>query len=102
MSRKPLWIQRLERTVIERDEAACINCGRPAQDSPHHIVPRSRGKKWSPWIWHEANMCCLCRSCHNDGQTVWMRAKLIEKMVELYGYDMEWIREFGIVLNEAA
>ena len=90
MSSKPLWIQRLEQAVIERDESDCINCGASAVDV-HHIVPR-RGKRWNKQIWREENMCCICRGCHDNGQTIWMRAQLLEKMRELYGYDMEWAK----------
>lgn len=30
----------MRRAVIERDGAACVDCGRAAHD-PHHIIPRS-------------------------------------------------------------
>lgn len=97
----PVWIQRLIRKVIERDRSLCVNCGRAAVDI-HHIIPRSRGKKWSPKLWREENMCCVCRdqTCHNQSRIT--RERLLGRMWALYGYDMAWVREFGIVLNEAA
>lgn len=91
----PEWAKRLEREVIERDEEACVNCGRFYMDA-HHIIPRGRKKPYSKETWRIENMCCLCRSCHDDGQTSWMREKLLRKMVELYDYDMAWAKEFGI------
>lgn len=90
----PEWIRALVRQVIERDGGLCVLCGRVAVD-PHHIIPRSRGKKWSKKLWRIENMACLCRGCHKDGQTTWMRAKLLERMA-LNGYDMQWVMEFGI------
>jgi len=97
----PIRIQRLISEVIERDRSLCVNCGRQAADV-HHIIPRARGIKYSPKLWRIENMCCLCRSCHNDGQTKWMRARLLGRMWALYGYDMSWVREFGIAMEEAA
>jgi len=90
------WISDLNAQVIERDEERCILCSTPAMYKPHHIVPRSRGKRWSPKLWRAENMCCMCLPHHNDGQKTWMRIELLEKMVELYDYDMSWVREFGI------
>jgi len=31
-----------------------------------------------------------------------MRARLLGRMWALYGYDMSWVREFGIAMEEAA
>ena len=90
------WIEDLIAQVIERDESLCINCDRMAADV-HHIVPKGRAKKHSETVWRIENLCCLCRACHSDGQTVWMREKLIAKMVERYNYSMGWVREFGMV-----
>ena len=90
----------LVQETIERDRGKCLECGRNAHDV-HHIVPRSRGKRNSPKIWRIENMCCLCRMCHVNGQSVSMRARLLRKMHERYGYDMSWVREFGIAWEEA-
>ena len=92
----PKWTRDLEALVIERDEGRCILCDAPAWYPPHHIIPRSRGKKHSPKLWHIANMCCICGPHHNEGQTVPMRERLLRKMVARYNYDMLWVREFGI------
>lgn len=93
MKAKPEWARALEREVVERDEGACIKCGQWYMDV-HHIVPRGRKKPYSKAMWRIENMCCLCRSCHKDGQTCWMRWLLIGKMKRLYGYDMAWVKEF--------
>ena len=93
MKTKPEWAKRLERKVIERDEEACVNCGHAAADI-HHILPRSRAKRWSKKIWRIENICCLCRGCHNEAQGRRLREKLLWKMVELYDYDMAWAKEF--------
>lgn len=95
---RPEWIGALVREVVDRDQSLCINCGALAADV-HHIVPRSRAKRWSRKVWREENMCCMCRACHADGQTIWMREKLIEQMRALYGYEEEWMREFGVVVE---
>jgi 5-methylcytosine-specific restriction endonuclease McrA len=95
----PVWIQRLIRQVIERDRSMCINCDAPAVDV-HHIIPRSRGKRWSPCIWHEANMCCVCRRCHKHTRA--MRERLLGRIWALYRYDMAWAKEFGFAVDEAA
>ena len=96
----PKWIDDLNAQVIERDEGRCILCPAPAWYPPHHIVPRSRGKKHSPKLWRIENMCCICGPHHDDGQTVWMREKLLRKMVARHNYDMGWVREFGIAWEE--
>ena len=96
----PKWTDDLNAQVIERDEGLCILCGDEAWYAPHHIVPRSRGKKHSPKLWRIENMCCICGPHHDDGQTVWMREKLLRKMVARYAYDMMWTREFGIAWEE--
>lgn len=93
MKAKPEWAKRLEREVVERDEGACINCDDWYTDV-HHIVPRGRKRPYSKEVWRKENMCCMCRGCHVWGQTVWMREKLLRKIVELYDYDMAWTREF--------
>jgi len=95
---RPQWTRQLERDVIERDDKSCINCGRPAADI-HHIVAR-RGKKYSKKVWRIENMCCICRDCHVDGQTVWMRVQLLQRMQVLYGYDMDWAKD-EVVMEEA-
>jgi len=87
----PKWTERLNAQVIERDEGLCILCRAPAWYKPHHIVPRSRGKRWSPKLWHLKNMCCVCPLHHDN--TVALRVKLLERMVEL-GHDMAWATEF--------
>ena len=96
----PKWIDDLNAQVIERDEGLCILCGDEAWYPPHHIVPRSRGKKHSPKLWRIENMCCICGPHHDDGQTVWMRKELLRKMVARYNYSMSWVREFGIAWEE--
>ena len=96
----PKWIDDLNREVIERDEGLCILCKAPGWYKPHHIVPRSRGKKHSPKLWRIENMCCICGLHHDDGQTVWMRERLLRKMAARYNYSMGWVREFGIAWEE--
>ena len=95
----PVWIQRLYREVIERDRGLCVNCGRQAVDV-NHIIPRSRGAKHSPKLWRLENMCCVCRACHQHTRPA--RERLLGRMWALYGYDMGWVREFGIALEEVA
>ena len=87
----PAWTERLNRQVIERDEGLCILCGAKAWYAPHHIVPRSRGKRWSLKLWRLENMCCVCPLHHDNTKA--LRIRLLERMVEL-GHDMEWAREF--------
>lgn len=85
------------KAVIERDGGLCISCGRMAADI-HHIIPRSRGIKYSPKIWREENMACLCLGCHSKAQTTTARLELLAIMAQRY--DMEWTREFGVALEE--
>jgi len=87
------WAKRLLVEVAERDEELCILCGAPMAEV-HHIVPKGRKKPYSKKTWRIENLCCICRACHDWGQTVWMREKLLAKMVGLYDYDMEWAKEF--------
>uniref|UniRef100_A0A6M3X4D3 Putative homing endonuclease n=1 Tax=viral metagenome TaxID=1070528 RepID=A0A6M3X4D3_9ZZZZ len=61
-----------------------------------HIIPRSWGKPFSRRIWRIENMACTCRACHQH--TTEARLRFIAKMAEQY--DMTWVREFGIVLEE--
>ena len=89
----PKWARRLIEQVLERDGGLCILCGRLAVDV-HHIIPKGRAPKKSKKLWRIENLCCLCRACHSDGQTVWMRVKLLKRMIELYAYDMAWATEF--------
>ena len=90
----PKWIDDLNAQVIERDEGLCILCRDEAWYKPHHIVPRSRGKKHSPKLWRIENMACVCLEHHDN--TVALREKLLRKMYARYNYSMGWVREFGI------
>lgn len=45
-------------TIILRDNASCVRCGRP-YDSIHHIHLRSRGGSN-----HHTNGVCVCVRCH--------------------------------------
>lgn len=94
------WAKRLYQEVEERDDALCVNCG-AAMWEVHHIVPRSRGKSMSRKLWRVENLCCICRTCHTDGQTDWMRQKLLKIVADRYGYDMRWVQEFGIAWETA-
>ena len=94
----PKWIEDLNAQVIERDEAKCIECRAPAKYPPHHIVPRSRGKKHSPKLWRIENMACVCLEHHDN--TVPLREKLLKRMFTRYNYDMAWVKEFGIPWEE--
>ena len=96
----PKWIEDLIVQVIERDESLCLICDRLAADV-HHIVPKGRAKPYSKTVWRIENLCCLCRACHSDGQTVWLREKLLRKMYARYNYSMGWVKEFGIAWEEA-
>ena len=88
----PKWADDLNAEVIERDEGNCILCGAPASYKPHHIVPRSRGKKYSKKFWRIENMCCVCLKHHDN--TVKLREELVAKMAETY--DMAWVKEHMI------
>ena len=88
----PKWIDDLNREVIERDGGDCILCGDLAWDV-HHIIPRSRGKKYSRKFWRIENMCCICRRHHDNTRET--RVKCVDKMAEL-GYDMAWVKEHMI------
>ena len=89
----PKWAERLIREVLERDERLCILCGAPVWNV-HHIVPRGRKSPFNRKTWRKENMACICQPHHDDGQTVWMRVKLLQRMIELYAYDMAWATEF--------
>ena len=89
------WAKRLLLEVVERDEGACILCRAPMWEV-HHIIPRGRKKPFSRETWRIDNLACICRTHHNDGQKTWMRIELLETMVELYDYDMMWVKEFGV------
>ena len=90
----PKWTTDLEALVIERDEGLCILCGAVAWYKPHHIVPRSRGKRHSPKFWRIENMCCICGPHHDNTRAT--RVECVDRMVELHGYDMEWVKEHMI------
>ena len=92
----PKWVRDLEAQVIERDEGLCILCGAPAWYKPHHIIPRSRGKKYSKKFWRIENMACVCLEHHDNTRAT--RVKCVDKMAETY--DMEWVRDFGIAWKE--
>jgi len=92
MKKKPDWIDPLILKVIERDNELCINCGKMAVDV-HHIIPRSRGKRWSKKLWRVENMCCLCRECHAQAQSRAFRDELLKRLALRFGYDMAWTKE---------
>jgi hypothetical protein len=70
--------QRLKEQVRERDEHQCVVCGKYAFDV-HHVLSRNllRGKRTLPLLWAMFNMCVLCEDCHRNGNTSWMRKKLL-------------------------
>lgn len=51
-------MEKLRKSIINRDEGRCVLCGRPYQEM-HHIVYRGNGGKSTM-----ENMCCLCWHCH--------------------------------------
>ena len=91
-------IESLRRRVIERDGGLCVNCGAQG-DHVHHIIPRSRAARNSPKVWREENMCVICLSCHEKGQTKWFRERMLRLMRERHGYYMAWAGQFGICLD---
>ena len=77
--------QRQKERVRIRDGGLCLNCDK-AIPVVHHIVSRNllRGKRTMPLLWALWNMCLLCDECHVNGNTRWMRSKLLHLMAERY------------------
>ena len=91
--RMPKWAERLIREVLERDEKVCILCGAPVWNV-HHIVPRGRKSPFSREVWRKENMACICEPHHDNTRET--RVRCVDRMVELHGYDMSWVREHMI------
>ena len=89
----PKWLRDLRRAVYERDEGRCILCGGAFWEI-HHIIPRNRKAPLSREIWRKENMCCICQPCHDNTRET--RTRCVDRMVELHGYDMSWVREHMI------
>ncbi len=73
--------------VEKRDGPKCFlkapGCLKNASDL-HHIVARS-----CPFneLWSMKNLVILCRSCHDKAQSAEVRAFLLNRLSEMYGYD---------------
>lgn len=58
-------VKAVRAAVVARDKGCCRSCGCLGREA-HHILPRSRGGKWTT-----DNILLLCRRCHrsiHDGQ----------------------------------
>lgn len=89
----PKWARRLIQEVLERDEKVCILCGAPVWNV-HHIIPRGRKRPFSREMWRIENMACICEPHHDNTRET--RVRCVDRMVELHGYDMSWVREHMI------
>ena len=90
------WKMNVREQVIERDEGACIDCGRAAHEI-HHLVPKSAfGKRTKHLCERIENMACLCLVCH--GQAAGRKREHLEILRERHGYAYDsqpWIGVLG-------
>ena len=78
--------QSIYEEVIERDQGACVSCGR-AGACIHHVVPRSMlpGKRKLERD-QLKNLEVLCVCCHLQAHTKEARARDLTRLRDQYGY----------------
>ena len=93
----------IRQQVVERDGAACVDCGRAA-DQIHHVIPKSAfGKNTKHRCECVENMVCICWVCH--GQDAGRKREHLELLRERHGYEygalgQPWIGVLGEAVTE--
>ena len=90
--------KRAYQEVVERDEGACVDCGR-AGGLLHHVAPKSmlmgRRKKERD---QPKNLVVLCVVCDKMAHTKAARKRHLTRLRELWGYkypDQPWLGLLG-------
>jgi len=96
------WVGTAKQTVyeqvIERDQGACQDCGRAAEDI-HHVIPRGWfGKHGKADAEAVSNLICLCRAHHEQAHTKAARHRHLALLRESHGYsysEQPWLGVLG-------
>lgn len=81
--------QEVYEEVVERDEEACVLCGRAGSELHHIVARRLLPGKLAHKRDTARNLCVLCWQHHQQAHTKAVRTQLLQLLCDKYGYNYQ-------------